>query len=344
MANSIKLANPVGNKHIDQILKGTIGIFERVFPNRIRGYYITGSYANQTAVSTSDIDMCPLFKDAFLNDAECEKAWQVGWLCGDFISPVQVQAEPNDEQTLLNTPDTTTMKLASLLIYGEDIRSQLTLPSPEAYANDAMLQPIWFHYRIRKPDILTYPLTYPKLDDPYYGYVCRWMTSADGFAGNGTKELIQVTGLAARALIVQKTKLFITSKKETFTQYRKHINDEWTDLLEDIYYKCRLEWAYKVPEKQKDQDHLRNICKHVLAFENHFLNHYKIYIQQQLETTISNIQEPTPRFVRILGRIIFPDLKNQMQTALQTLTQSTNKELSQTSSDTLKKLKTIRPT
>lgn len=341
MAHSIKLTNPVGNKQIDQILQGVIGVFERVFPNRIRGYYVIGSYANQTAVSTSDIDLCPLFKDAFLNDAECEKAWQVGWLCGDFISPVQVQAEPNDEKTLFNTPDTTAMKLASLLIYGEDIRPKLSLPSPEDYTRDAMLQPIWFHYRIRKPDILTYPLTYPNIDDPYFGYVCRWMTSADGFSGDGTKELIQVTGLAARAIIVQKTKQYITSKKETFTLYREHIHDEWTDLLEDIYYKCRLEWAYKVPEKQKDQDHLRNICERVLAFENHFLDHYKIYVQQELEAISSNNRNATPRFVRILSRIIFPDLKPQMENVLESLSQSTKAELQQTASDTLAKLRTI---
>ena len=275
MKDSITLENTVGNKRIDQLLQGVVGVFERVFPNRIRGYYIIGSYANQTAVSTSDIDLCPLFKDAFLNDAECEKAWQIGWLCGDFISPVQVQAEPNDEKTLFSTPDTTTMKLASLLIYGEDIRPQLSLPSTEEYARDAMLQPIWFHYRIRKPDILTYPLEYPKLDDPYYGYVCR------------------------------------------------------------------LEWAYKVPEKQKDQDHLRDIFKRVLAFENHFLGHYKIYVQQELEAISLNKRTTTPRFVRILSRIIFPDLKPQMENVLESLSQNKETELQQTALNTLIKLKSI---
>jgi hypothetical protein len=96
-----------------------------------------------------------------------------------------------------------------------------------------------------------------------------------------------------------------------------------------------------VPETQKDQDHLRDICEHVLAFENHFLDHYKIYVQQELETIVSNDRNAPPRFIRILGRIIFPDLKDHMQTVLQSLTESNNAELQQTASDTLEKINTI---
>jgi hypothetical protein len=36
-------------------------IYESVFPGRIRGYYLLGSYSDATSVSISDIDMAILF-------------------------------------------------------------------------------------------------------------------------------------------------------------------------------------------------------------------------------------------------------------------------------------------
>lgn len=38
-------ATAIGNATIDAIIDGLIGIYEAVFPERIRGYYLTGSYA-----------------------------------------------------------------------------------------------------------------------------------------------------------------------------------------------------------------------------------------------------------------------------------------------------------
>ncbi len=46
-----------GNEQIDHLLCELIHTFEDAFPNRIRGYYLEGSYADQTALRTSDIDL-----------------------------------------------------------------------------------------------------------------------------------------------------------------------------------------------------------------------------------------------------------------------------------------------
>ena len=64
--DTISLFNSTGNQQVDDILRGVIGISEIVFPNRIRGYYLTGSYANSYALPTSDIDMTIVFKGSFI--------------------------------------------------------------------------------------------------------------------------------------------------------------------------------------------------------------------------------------------------------------------------------------
>jgi hypothetical protein len=127
MMDSVSLINPTNNEKVDKILQGIIGIFERAFPNRVRGYYLTGSYSNGTAVSTSDVDFCPLFKNGFIDSQEQEKVWQLGWLCSDFISPIEMQVAPLDERNPEETYSPT-FKIGSLLVYGEDIRDKLSLP------------------------------------------------------------------------------------------------------------------------------------------------------------------------------------------------------------------------
>ena len=70
MMESVALLDSTGNDKADAILQNIVGIYERAFPNRIRSYYVVGSYADGTAVSTSDIDACIVFKDEFRNNHE----------------------------------------------------------------------------------------------------------------------------------------------------------------------------------------------------------------------------------------------------------------------------------
>ena len=60
--DSISLENYTGNQLIDNILRGIVGIFEALFPDQIRGCYLIGSYANRSALPTSDLDLIIIFK------------------------------------------------------------------------------------------------------------------------------------------------------------------------------------------------------------------------------------------------------------------------------------------
>jgi hypothetical protein len=60
------------NPKVDRILQGTIGIFEQVFPDRIRGYYLRGSHGNGSNITNSDLDLYAIFKEDFRDATEIQ--------------------------------------------------------------------------------------------------------------------------------------------------------------------------------------------------------------------------------------------------------------------------------
>lgn len=50
----ISLLDSTNNPQADEILRGVIGICEMVFSERVRAYYLVGSYQGGTAVARSD--------------------------------------------------------------------------------------------------------------------------------------------------------------------------------------------------------------------------------------------------------------------------------------------------
>src|SRR4028119_2013997 len=48
---------------IDRLLRGLVRLIELSFAGRVRGFYLEGSYADGSAVSTSDVDLRVVFKD-----------------------------------------------------------------------------------------------------------------------------------------------------------------------------------------------------------------------------------------------------------------------------------------
>ena len=126
----INLLYSTGNRRIDDILRGVIGLFEATFPGRTRAYYLVGSYADGTALAESDIDFGVLFKGQ-MEEEEAQKARQL-WQSCSLTSPVYLDFMAASESQFLHADDVI-LKLASQLLYGEDIRDTIQLPSLEAY-------------------------------------------------------------------------------------------------------------------------------------------------------------------------------------------------------------------
>ncbi|HEY9633002.1 MAG TPA: nucleotidyltransferase domain-containing protein [Coleofasciculaceae cyanobacterium] len=317
---------------VDQIVREIINLVECYFRDRIRGYYLVGSYALGEAVATSDLDMVVVFKDSFKPEEKKPFA-QVLFKC-NHISPLHIDLTPVGEAMLFRVGGVRFQK-ASLLMYGEDIRAAVPIKPIENHIRETMHDQYRLFARVRgNPSVLTFPLDYPDPDGEFYGYDCRLMRTADGMQHPGIKDLVLNVLCPATALVLLKAGKYVGNGKRSDcgTQYRVWINDEWTAFIEAVDEYCRKRWTYLVPEDKARRQLLRSLCERALGFENHFLMQYKDYLLTQLRQVEPFIQL---HYVKRLGQLLYPD--QAVIAALQDVGNSSNPEIRQAVSQTLRK-------
>ena len=267
----------------DKILQGLVGIFETVFPNRIRGYYLEGSYADKTALYTSDIDLVILFKDSFMGAVERDTAEQISVYL-NLSSSLDLDIEFLSEKEIADGVPPS-LKLGSTMLYGDPIGDEFPLISVDEWGRERTHAAYWLMTKVlRQADTANYPFGYPNPDAEFYGYTERKVALADGSQVHSTRNLIRVIGWAGTALVAILGGKIVVKKKDCHILYRQHINDEWAELFELIYIRCRMEWQYLIPDDPSERDELKHICKRTLEFENHFLRVYKQFLLSELNS------------------------------------------------------------
>ena len=277
---SIALVHATGNELVDGTLRSIIGDFEAAFLQRVRGYYVLGSYTDGTEVPASDLDLVVLVA-AFRDEAERDAAHQLArqWVSQSEIElDIQILAEDEAQRGIEPS-----LKHGSLLIYGQDTRDDLPLMPIEAWVRDRMHSSYWRVARLfTRPEITTFPLAYPDPAGEFYGYDRRLVRLRDGRQVPCTRDLIRLTGWAATARLAYERGVYVARKSECHVLYRQHIGDEWSALLEDIYTLCRGRWAYLIPDEAAERARLRALCAQTLDFENAFLVVYTRYLIAEL--------------------------------------------------------------
>jgi hypothetical protein len=263
-----------------------------------------GSYADGSAVPLSDVDIRVVFKGDFQDRAEEERFRDVRQYCR-LLSPVGIDLPPLSEARLMKDEDwvheTISIRDAGRLLWGDDIRSQLPEVGLDAYTRNVTGAPIVFlapWYGSTKS--LRFPLTYPEPDAPFYGYV------RPDRGTPCTKLFVHVIGLMASCLLALRAGRIVSKKSDWLPRYRAHIGDAWTPLLEAIYGRCKQEWRYGVPEEEADRRALHDLCGRSLAFQNHYLAHYRNYLRTHLR---SEQQEDRLFATRRLESICYPELR-----------------------------------
>jgi hypothetical protein len=277
--NEITLINFTGNAKADAVIRGAIGILEMVFPGRIGGYYLVGSYADGTYVPASDLDIVPIFKGNTTSEEETTY-WEIIHHL-DLISPIPLGfGLRNEEQSF--TQGGVGIKIGSQLLYGEDVRDKIPLWSLDYYLQymiGAILDSLlWFRGNTRP---LKFPLDYPNPEGEFYGYD-QPAKSDDITSEPGTSSMFGEIMVLASMLVTLKTGEYNAHKSRSYAFYRQHINDEWSDFLETLYEKCKKAWHYRIPVEPPERQTLRELCGHALAFENHFLEQIKPYLLTQV--------------------------------------------------------------
>ncbi len=260
-----------------------ISAFERAFPGRLRACYTLGSYADASAIVTSDLDLTLIFAGAFVSHDERDAARRLASACAEQTK-IELDIEIEDEETLSYGAGPN-LKLASAHIYGLDIRDQLPLVSLAEWTRDRMHSSWWRIARLfARPAVITPPLEYPEPAQPFLGYTRRTVRLSKGRMVPSTRDLIRLTGWAATALLALQCGIYVPSKRVAHTLYHEHIGDPWDTLIADIYDLCRTRWSYLIPDAQEDRARLRGLCECTLLFERHFLARYNPYLIAELQS------------------------------------------------------------
>ncbi len=327
MMDIFSLAQSTGIQHVDRLLQGIVGMYAQVFSARIRACYLMGSYADGSGVPLSDIDLCIIFRNV-LTVEETESAQALAYYCGQ-MSSIRLDISVMGEQDL-SVSERIMIKQGSMLIYGEDIHSDIVLPSLDDYRKDVTWGPYFFLVRVmRKCQILSYPLSYPDSESEFYGYerirIPEWYEWYSTEIDRGTKELVTGVLRTATAMIVLRTGQSVGSKHESVQLYRQYMHDEWADYLEMLYEKGKREWHYLIPTGSADQRLLRTLCQRTLAFENAYFILYRTYLLQLLNQTDDDKVFALER----LTQVVYTD--EEMLKTLQTLNTSSTRDVQEAS-------------
>jgi hypothetical protein len=304
----VTLRSSTGDPAMERIVRGVIGVLGEVFADRVRGYYLRGSYATGTSTAYSDLDMFVVFGGR----ATREEAERAGALCAAcaLLSPVQLEVVVVSENQLrrpANRALALQLKLRTRLLHGEDIRADLPAWSRDAYVRSVVDAPCFsYAYPVqrRDPAAMTYPLGHIDPDATFYGFDQWPVPDPDDREVPSTKLLVASVCWTATALIALHTGVYVGDKGEAVARYRQHVADEWTDLVTSVYERCRNRWGYRIPAGEVERRELRAMCKRALAFQNHFLEHYREYLLAEVRSGEPDRQELA---ARRLGQMRFPD-------------------------------------
>jgi hypothetical protein len=322
---------------VDQALRDCIELIERQLPDRVRGYYLVGSYAYGEALPASDIDLIILLKGE-LAQADRDRFAVAREACRRS-SPAPLDLSLDSEAKFLRV-GAVWFQTASLLAYGEDVRPHIPRKPVANHIRDLMHSVFPLLARVRgDPAHLTFPLNYPDPAGTLYGYDARYRDSAN-LDGAVTKDLVTNVLAAANALTLLAAQQYVGSGKKSDIprQYAAWIGGEWAALVEDVFGYCRIGWGYRLPETEADLAHLRGMCQQALRFENAFLERYRDLL---LEYAQSGDMPAQLLAARRLGQIVYRD--PGVAAALEQLAAHSNSEIRQAAAAAIQRCQPFTP-
>jgi len=269
------------NATTDRSLAEVLARLEAAFPDRVRSFYLSGSVVDLTSVGTSDIDGLVLLKDSATEEEHARFA-DVVRECS-LSHRVLFDFALRGEMELLAEGELPAKKAARVLLAGEDIRDRIPEMPVEQYARLTMRGSLFYLRHMRGSQApLRRPLTYPDADGEFFGYERDGLRGLHGWSGSGTKALLGGLTLAATTLVAIQAGVGVASRRESVLAYSALVGGEWSAFLLEVYARCRGEWGYLIPESSADRAQLREMCRRVVAFENHYVSVSREYLCRQV--------------------------------------------------------------
>lgn len=276
----IVLAASTGSAQMDTAVKDMLACLAASLPGRLSAVYVLGSYADASAVPTSDLDLVLIIADRFREGEHARIQTTLTEYTAQRREEIDLEVT---EEASLRAGVSPTLKLSGRLLWGIDLCQHLALMPLNAWTRDRMYTSYWRLGGLFSRSIpLTMPLDYPDATDEFYGYARRLTRLPDGRLAPGTRDLMRAVGWMATALIAYQAGRYVGTKRACADMYREHIGGEWVGLLDDLAAWVRGAWQYCIPTAPEERARLSAICGRALGFENHFLALYRRYVMAEL--------------------------------------------------------------
>lgn len=212
--------------------------------------------------------MIAVFKGA-CTEGEADKLRLVRrWLTA--LSDVRYDIVPKCEADLMET-GTTGLKLATELLYGEDVREMIPLEPVETFLHDVVAGFVAYGRELRgNVARLEYPVRCPDAADYLYGYTDYGNWNGRDYSA-GTRTILSCMTLGATARVLMETGERCTSKQEAVRRYRDVIGGRWGEWLVEMLELCKLKWGYDLPQTAAEREQLRSLLGEMKAYENEIL-------------------------------------------------------------------------
>ena len=132
-----ELQASTGVSQIDAVLRGLLGIYQTVFPGRLRCLYVLGSHSNGSAVAGSDLDFGVVFAEP-LAEEQLQQFRQINQSIS-LISPVRLDWGIVNPKRFTNGIPAGLR--SALVVYGENVFNDLPLePSSSPCAAGCLMR------------------------------------------------------------------------------------------------------------------------------------------------------------------------------------------------------------
>ncbi len=288
--NFINLIGSTNNQKINEIISCLVLRIEDLLPQKIKAYYLIGSYADGSSRVSSDIDILVVFKrKKIFNIEKIELVNLCKSFSKDFIM-IDINCFTEKQFLSKDTGFNLSLKESSILLLGEDIREKVYMPSINDYITSKISTCLFVMKRVRpKLKYLSFSLDYPDYTKEFYGYEIKKVNDKNGREVVSTKDIVLIVCSGTAVIIALNTGRMPVGKKYIPEFYKDLVGDCWLDFIQEVFYYCRYKWNYFIPDDEIERKKLKKLCESTLAFENYLLTIYKKFLKNTESKYINSL-------------------------------------------------------
>ena len=278
----------MSSSDVDRLIDEVVAAGAAALPGRIVAWYVTGSYADGSAVPGSDLDIVAVLDGEVGLDEDAALRRSRHGLGEPYGIFVDISARG---LVSLRSNGDVAISLRSRIVAGTDIRSQLRATDMASFRRQMMHAPFLFSTRIRETTELHCPLAAPDPTMPFLGYeVCRFLPV--GHHDRDTlKDMVAMGCFIATALVALETDQPTTSKSEAVEKYQELRLGPWNELLKALVEVIRGRWNWRIPQGSEDREYLLAQCHRLLEFENEFYDTYAAFLRSERKASQRGARE-----------------------------------------------------